>query len=243
MAAPRERTLSRDGGHRIGPGPPAPPRGGAVGGPLIEDGGAPTADVGCRDRDRLQAPTAEVVVDASEVDRGREERLERTRIEDAAGFGPGPGVAGRMAEQRPHHVERAATVHSHDVIDGERRPALDESARRRSRLVGARGKGAHMKRAHRGPAQHVQRDGATELAGNVLEDVVADANLVGAARAAPAQHPADARPLIPDRERAWRGPPTSADSARPPHERRGQPGWTGNAPPRRGDRRPAGTET
>ena len=68
------------------------------------------------------------------------------------------------------------------------RPDVDQPARAGARVIGEGGQAAGVERADRGAAQDVERRIAAEIARDVFEDVLHDADFVGAARGAAGEH-------------------------------------------------------
>ncbi len=97
----------------------------------------------------------------------------------------------RAADERAHEREQLAAIDREHAIDGEVGPDVDEPAGAGARIVGEGGEAAGVERAHRGAAQDVERWVAAEVARDLLEDVLDDADLVGAARGAAGEHQRD----------------------------------------------------
>ena len=94
----------------------------------------------------------------------------------------------RAADDGAHEGEQLAAVDREHAVDGEVRPDVDEAARAGARIVGEGGEAAGVERTDGGAAQDVERWIAAEVAGDVLEDVLHDADFVGAARGAAGEH-------------------------------------------------------
>ena len=132
-----------------------------------------------------------MLADAREGDGAGEELLEPARIEQPRLAGR-RGGRGRGAEEIAAHGQDAAGVDAHQVVDPQLGPHLGEAGAPRARLIGEGGEGAGVERADRGAAEDVEGDLVAEVARHLVEHVLDDADLVGAARGPPGEDQGDA---------------------------------------------------
>ena len=160
---------------------------------LHEHDGLARADVGRRDRQRLQVSFAQVVADAAPGDQAAHDAFELLRLHDAAqpafAFDLLDVAAAQQRRGRAHELLHAEGDHllEHEVL-----PALDQHA---PLLVGHVGRGrveAGVDRPHRRAAHDVELHLPAQIAGQILADVAHDARFVGAAGAAARQDQGDA---------------------------------------------------
>ena len=150
----------------------------------IEEHGGPAAgDLRRRHGEPVQPSGADVLGDARKVDRAGDDALQAGRVEDAALAGGG-SAAHDAAEQ----AQDFAGVEADHVTDAELGPLLDDAVGGMVGIVGGGGQAAGIDGPDRRAAQDVQRRRSAELTPQVIEDVLDDADLVGATGRSAGQH-------------------------------------------------------